>query len=257
MSLRFLSLFRKECMRFLRVVGQTVLTPVMNASLYLLIFGLSLGSHIPVAGGSPYLLFLIPGLLMMGVVNNSFQNSSGSIMTSKFHGDLEDLKTTPLTTAEIVWAMSLAGLLRGLIVSVSIGVTSAFFAGFQGISLTVDRVDILLFFLVFGGISFAQLGIVTGFLAKTFDQLNAFGMFVLLPLIYLGGVFFSLDNLHPFWSQVAAFNPLLYYINGLRLAVLGTADLGLGACLLVATAFLSLTSTSAYLAVRHGTYHRF
>lgn len=253
----FWALFRRECKRFIRVFGQTVLTPIMSASLYLLIFGLSLGAHIPVKGDLPYLLFLIPGLLMMGVLNNSFQNSSGSIITSKFHGDLEDLKTTPLSSHQIVWAMSLAGLFRGALVASSIAITSVIFAHLQGLKLTVQHLDWLVFFVIMGGISFAQLGLVVGFFAKSFDQLNAFGMFVLLPLIYLGGVFFSLDNLHPFWAKVAAVNPLLYYINGLRYAILGVSDFSVLTATTVALIFLAITTSLSYTAIKHGRYHRF
>ncbi len=227
-------------------------------TLYLLIFGVSVGQFIPVASGTPYLLFLVPGLIMMGVLNNAFQNSSGSIMVSKFHGDLEDLRTTPLTTQQVVWAMSVASMVRGLIVGLVITLTGQIFFRLQsGVWFTIVDPYLSLFFLVVGGLTFAQIGIFVAFFSTTFDQLNAFGAFILLPLIYLGGVFFSLENLHPLWREVSVFNPLLYFINGLRYGVLGTSDLAIARCVGMSFACVAVSSLLATWSVKRGHYHRF
>jgi ABC-2 type transport system permease protein len=221
----FFTLINREIRRFMKVSVQTVFTPMVSSALYLLIFGVSLGSHIQLASGVKYLAFLIPGLVMMGCLNNAFQNSSSSIVSSKFSGDLEDLKVAPISYEQIIWAMALGGLFRGALVgTITLFVGETFFYFTGGEFLGVAHPLILLFFVVVGGLSFALLGLSSAFWAKNFDHLSAVNSFVLLPLIYLGGVFFSLDSLHPFWRKVAEFNPLLYLINGVRFGFLGVSD---------------------------------
>jgi len=221
----FLSLFRKELLRFWRVIGQTLLIPLVNSTLYLMIFGVSLGDHIQVSNW-PYLAFLIPGLLVMGVMNNAFQNSSSSIATSKFHGDLEDLRVVPLSSTQIVAAMSVAGMFRGILVgTITFSVGEFFYWWRMGAALVPEHFAWLLFFLVTGGLSFSLLGIIVGFQARSIDQLSTIGGFILLPLMYLGGVFFPLESLHPFWRSLSRANPMLYFVNGVRHGILGQADI--------------------------------
>lgn len=221
----FITLYVREMKRFMKVIVQTVFTPLVTASLYLLIFGVSLGKNITISAGSSYLAFLIPGLVMMSVLNNAFQNSSSSIVAGKFSGDLEDWKVVPLSNQQIVWALSIGGLTRGLIVGfITFTVGTVFYLFMQHEFLIPAHFGWLLFFLAVGGLSFAKLGISVAFWAKTFDQLSAVGTFMLLPLIYLGGVFFSLEGLHPFWQAVSKFNPVLYFINGVRYGIIGHSD---------------------------------
>jgi ABC-2 type transport system permease protein len=221
----FISLFKKEIMRFWKVVGQTVFTPLVNASLYLLIFGVSLGKSITLANGISYLAFLIPGLVTMATLNNAFQNTSSSILGSKFHGDIIDLKIVPLTLNQIVAAFSLGAIVRGITVgAVTFIVSQVFHYIAVGHFLGVIHPFWLLFYLTAGGITFGLLGITVGFWARNFEQVNAIGGFVLLPLIYLGGVFYSLENLHPFWQKISQVNPLLYFVNGVRYSILDHAD---------------------------------
>ncbi len=221
----FFSLYKRELNRFLKVIFQTVFTPLITASLYLLIFGVSLGKSITLSSGLSYLSFLIPGLVMMSVLNNSFQNSSSSVVSGKFSGDLEDLRVVPLSVSQILWAMSIGGLTRGFMVgSITFFVGQVFHYVVIGELLSVEQPLVLLFFLIIGGLSFAQLGIAVAFWAKTFDQMSAVGAFVLTPLIYLGGVFFSIESLHPFWKSLSYFNPMLYFINGVRYGLLGQSD---------------------------------
>ncbi len=223
--LPFLTLYKREIKRFMKVVYQTIFTPFITSALYLLIFGVSLGKSITLESGIAYLTFLIPGLVMMTVLNNSFQNCSSSVVSGKFSGDLEDFKVSPLSSSQILWAMSLGGLTRGLIVSViTFAVGQIFHYVNLGSLLPVYNFLWLIFFLIIGGLSFAMLGISVAFWAKTFDQMSAVGSFVLMPLIYLGGVFFSIEGLHPFWKTISLFNPLLYLINGVRFGMLGVAD---------------------------------
>ena len=251
-------LLKREVQRFMRVIGQTILSPIINAFLYLFIFGVSIGNHVEMGFKVSYLVFLIPGLIMMGVLNNAYQNAASSIMISKYHGDLEDLKVTPLTPFQIVWAMSAASLLRGLLVGTMIGITGQLFIYIQeGAFFPVAHPLQALFFLSMGGLAFGQIGICVGFVAKTFDHMNSFGAFILLPLIYLGGVFFSLDLLHPVWKSISLGNPLLYYINGFRAATIEQGDLPLSLCATAGLCFLATSSLFAYLAVKKGVYQRF
>lgn len=253
----FLTLYKKEVFRFWRVIGQTVGAPIVNSSLYLLIFGVSLGKSIQLDSGVSYLAFLIPGLVMMSVLNNAFQNSSSSITTSKFHGDLQDLRVVPLSQLQIISAYCLGGLTRGLLVGCITFSVGQIFYYINGQSLLgISNLFWLLSFLVLGGLVFALLGIIVAFYAKTFDQLSAVGNFVLLPLMYLGGVFYSIDSLHPFWQVISKVNPLLYLINGVRYGLIGVSDVdpwfGLSITLISGFALYFV----ARLAIKKGSYTR-
>lgn len=253
----FFSLLRREVMRFLKVAAQTVLTPMINSSLYLLIFGVSLGASIKIESGVSYLAFLIPGLVMMSCLNNSFQNSSSSVVGSKFGGDLEDFKAAPLSPQQLIWAYSIGALFRGLIVGfLTFMVGQVFFYVSEGHFLSISNIFVLMAFLVIGSFSFAQLGISVAFWARTFDQLSAVSGFVLLPLIYLGGVFYSIENLHPFWQGVSRANPLLYLINGVREGILGTSDVDVNFAFLVALGGFLVTHLIAYMSLKKGSYLR-
>ena len=233
----FLMLFFKEILRFKSVAVQTVVTPVITSTLYLLIFGVSLGQNIHLENGLTYLAFIIPGLTMMGVLNNAFQNSSTCIVSGKFTGELEDYKVAPLSYAQIIWALGLGGLLRGVVVgSITLLVGEVFFYFTMGHFLPLSQVFFLLFFVFSGGLIFAFLGLSVALWARNFDQLSIVNSFILLPLIYLGGVFFSLESLSPFWQTISRFNPLFYLINGVRYGILGYADVSMfwaiGVCFL-------------------------
>jgi ABC-2 type transport system permease protein len=255
---RFRILCLKEIHRFVRVLGQTLLAPVINALLYLLIFGVSLGRHVELGVGVPYLSYLIPGLVMMGVLNNAFQNSASSLMISKYHGDLEDLKVTPLNSHHIVWAMSFASLIRGTLVGTAIFLAGeCFFYTQNGQFLPVAHPAWLLMFLGVGGLAFGQVGLIIGFLARTFDEMNTFSAFIILPLIYLGGVFFTLRNVHPIWMAVSRANPLLYFVNGVRYAIIDYADVTVLTSASVCIAFLIACTAGCYVAVAKGAYRRF
>lgn len=253
----FLVLLEREVRRFGKVLVQTIVTPLINSSLYLLIFGVSLGGSITLSSGVSYLAFLIPGLVMMGCLNNSFQNSSSSIVSAKFGGDLEDYRVSPLSNQQIIWAMAFGGLLRGLIVgSVTFVVGQIFFYYSEGSVLGVAHPFVLVSFLILGGLSFATLGISVAFWAKTFDQMSAVGAFVLLPLLYLGGVFFSIENLHPFWKLLAKFNPLLYLINGVRYGILGISDVPIETAAVVAVLSLLVFHVIALRSLSKGSFVR-
>lgn len=224
----FLAVLRREIARFMKVIVQTIVTPLVSSFLYLLIFGVSLGAQMGATNGVNYLNFLIPGLMMMSLINNSFQNSSSSITTAKFSGDLEDLKVAPLSNFQIISAMSVAALIRGAAVSVITLIVGMCFLYFQtGEVMTVKHPLITLYFVCISGLMFGLIGISVAFFAKSFEQISAFSSFILLPLTYLGGVFLSVEHLHPIWQKISELNPLLYLINGLRYGILGVSDVNI------------------------------
>ncbi len=254
----FLTLYEREMKRFMKVIFQTVVSPLITATLYLLIFGVSLGQSIEIESGHSYLAFLVPGLVTMSVLNNAFQNSSSSIVSGKFSGDLEDLRVVPLGHQQILWAMSIGGLTRGLLVGVItffVGVIFEIMTGASAVSGVAHPLW-LLFFLVVSGLSFAKLGVSVAFWAKSFDQVSAIGSFVLLPLIYLGGVFFPLEKLHSFWKMVSQFNPVLYFISGVRYGLLGVTDVNVVTAASVSLAFLVVFHLLALRALAKGNYQR-
>jgi ABC-2 type transport system permease protein len=257
MARPFLTLYYREIQRFLKVIVQTIFAPVVSSSLYLLIFGVSLGDKITLSDGTSYLAFLIPGLVMMSVLNNAYQNTSSSIVSGKFGGDLEDWRIVPLSSHGILWALSLGGLTRGLVVGIiTLLVGEAFFYVMQGELFFPTQPLLLILFLVIGGLSFSMFGISVAFWAKTFDHVSGVGSFVILPLIYLGGVFFSLEGLHPFWQSLSKVNPLLYFINGVRYSTLGISDVGVWPSLAVSTVSMFVFYVVALRVLRRAQYTR-
>lgn len=253
----FLSLYYREICRFYKVIVQTVLAPIVNSGLYLIIFGVSLGESIQLANNLSYLAFLIPGLIMMSVLNNAYQNSSSSIISGKFGGDLEDWRIVPLSTHNILWALSLGGLTRGLIVGlITLAVGEVFHWIMEGSFLMPVHPFSLLVFLTIGGLSFSMLGISVAFWAKTFEHISGVGSFIILPLIYLGGVFFSLDGLHPFWQHASKVNPLFYFINGIRYSMLGISDVPVGTALAVSAAAMIIFYGIALRVLKSAQYTR-
>lgn len=253
----FLTLLEREIQRFLKVLMQTIISPLVSSFLYLLVFGVSMGGQLESIKGIPYLGFLIPGLMMMGLMNNAFQNSSSSIVTSKFSGDLEDIRVAPLRNYQIISALSCAALIRGLVVAFVTFVVGTLFYYFQYKSfLGLAHPWVLLFFLIFGGLIFGLLGISVAFMAKTMDQLSAFSSFVLLPLTYLGGVFVSIEHLHPFWQMVSKWNPLIYLINGLRYGFLGVSDVDIHSGMAITLVCFLLFYGAALASLNRGSFQR-
>ena len=252
----FFMLLTREIRRFGKVLIQTVVAPLITSSLYLLVFGVSLGQKLQV-GDVPYLAFLIPGLVMMGCLNNAFQNCSSTIVSAKFGGDLEDFRVAPLSRLQIIWALAFGGLARGVIVgSITFAVGELFYYVVHGELLPVKEPLAFVGFMALGGLCFAMIGISVGFWSKSVDQISAVGSFIILPLIYLGGVFFSLENLHPFWQNISKFNPLLYFINGVRFGVLGWSDVNIVYATVIAIATLLTLQMVALRSLKTGSFTR-
>ena len=254
----FLALTRKEISRFVKVWIQTLVSPTVNAVLYLTVFGLSLGSFLEAYPGVTYLSFLLPGLVALSCLNNSLQNASSSIMASKFYGDLQDLRLIPLSPLLITFAFQVGCLIRGWVVACVVLIVGEIYAVLsQGHWIFPSHPFYFFAFVSLGALSFGAIGIFAGFITKSFDQLNIITTFVVLPLIYLGGVFFPLHGLSPFWQEASLFNPLLYLIHGIRWSVLDVHEISIATCGLVSVSFLVLSTSIAWASVRFGSYQRF
>jgi ABC-2 type transport system permease protein len=253
----FWALTFREIKRFLKVAVQTVYMPIVNSGLYLLIFGVSIGQYITLPNGMSYLAFLIPGLVMMGALNNALMNSSSSIITAKFSGELEDIRVVPLSTQNIVWAMAVGALVRGWLVGlITYCVGVAFYWLQSGEFLFVKHPFYLLYFLTVGNLAFGKLGIAVAIWARNFDHVATATALVITPLLYLGGVFYSLKSLSPFWQTVSHFNPLVYMINGVRFGILGISDVNIGLCAVVVAIALVASHVLALFSLRYGSYNR-
>lgn len=239
-------------------MSQTILSPLVNSALYLLVFGVSLSKVVSPYPGVNYLEFLIPGMIALGAFNNALQNSASSVMVSKFHGDLQDLRIIPLRPIYISMAYALACLARGFIVAAATLLIGQIFAWLQLGHFVLPQNWLLFFyFLGMGTLIFGNIGIWAGFIASSFDQINSVTTFVVLPLIYLGGVFFSMQSMPEFWQIVSQFNPLVYLIQGLRWSMLNVSDISIGLCIGMSFLFFSLSGFIAWYAVRFGSYQRF
>ncbi len=253
----FYALVLREVRRFLKVAVQTVFMPVVNSFLYLLIFGVSLGPRLALSNEVSYLAFLIPGLVMMGALNNALMNSSSSIIIAKFSGELEDLRVAPLSPYNIIWAMAVGALFRGFVVGgITFLVGYGFYFYHHGALLTIAHPLALIFFLSVGCLAFGKLGIAIALWSKNFDHVSAITAFIVMPLLYLGGVFYSIHNLHPFWQLISKYNPLLYFINGVRYGILGMSDVDTMIAALVAIVTLLISHAMAIWSLQTGSYHR-
>lgn len=217
--LPFITLVKREVLRFLSVAVQTLITPVITASLYLLIFGVSLGSKIDLFPQISYLQFVVPGLIMMGTMNNAFANTSSSIFFSRYIGNIVDLLVTPLTSAQFIFAFIFAAILRGVLVGTSTWVVSTFFTGLPWVHPLLAIGMLLL-----AAFLFAAFGIIAGIYSNTFDNISMYTNFLILPLIYTGGLFFPVSHMPPFWQKVSHLNPITYMIDGFRHSILGVGD---------------------------------
>ena len=218
----FFTLTEREVSRFLRVWQQTIIPPMITSILFILIFGYSLGSRISAVAGVSYIGFIIPGLLMMGVIMSAYSNTSSSLYISKFQGQVQEYLVAPLSYWQIIFALTIAGVLRAILVGVGILAVSLLFT-----SLTVHSYAMLLFFIVMVSLLFSFAGIATALWAGNFDQMSVFATFLITPLTYLGGVFYSISMLPPFWGTVARFNPILYMVDGFRYGFIGITDVPL------------------------------
>ena len=213
------TLLYKEIWRFWKVAFQTIAGPVLTAMLYLLIFGHALESHVKVYDTVSYTAFLVPGLAMMSLLQNSFANSSSSLIMSKVMGNLVFLLLTPLSYWHWFVAYVGAAAVRGLVVGLGVFLVSTLFTGISFVAPVW-----IVVFAVMGATLMGTLGLIAGLWAEKFDQLAAFQNFVVMPMTFLSGVFYSIHSLPPFWQGVSHFNPFFYMIDGFRFGFFGVSD---------------------------------
>ncbi len=228
--IRLLTLTRREVSRFMKIKGQTLGAPLLETFLYISIFGAALGSRVGEIDGIDYVVFVIPGLIMMAWAMNSFTNNSSSILQQKFQGAIDDQLSSPASPVQLLLAFSLGGFLRGLIISVITFVAASFL-----VDLPVDHALVLIPSLFLVGMFFSQLGVLVGVRAEQFDDVSFAQTFILQPLIFLGGVFYSASLLPEPYQTLTHFNPVYYMISLVRYGFLGIADVNVALSLIVLT----------------------
>jgi ABC-2 type transport system permease protein len=241
------TLLSKEVRRFLRVPGQTVLSPLISTTLYFVVFGYSLGGRVHQVDGVPYVTFIVPGLVFLGMANNSFLNTSSSLFITKIQGTVVDLLAAPLGPAELLFGFIGGGMVRGLAVGLLTWVVAAAFTGFR-LTHALPTIG----FLIIIAYVFSMLGFLAALWAEKFEQINFFPTFVMLPLTFLGGVFYSVTALPEPWHGISLFNPMVYMVEGLRYGMLGSSSLSpaLGGGILGLVAFAA--TGLAFAALRSG-----
>lgn len=242
----FLTLLKKELLRFWRVAFQTVAAPVLTALLYLLIFSHVLDEHVAVHG-LRYTAFLIPGLVMMQVLQNAFANSSSSLIQSRVTGSIVFLLLPPISYGAFWAAFVLAAVVRGLVVGIGVLAVTLWFAP----AWPAEPLWALAFAMV-GAALLGTLGIMAGMWAEKFDQLAAFQNFLIMPLTMLSGVFYSIHTLPPFWQTISHYNPVFYMIDGFRYGFFGVADVAPERALAVVLACLAVAASLNLWLLRRG-----
>lgn len=214
------TIVKKEVHRIFRIWSQTLLPSVITVTLYFLIFGSFIGSRIGELDGYSYIEFIVPGLIMMAVITNSYTNVVSSFFSAKFQKNIEELLVSPLKSNTILIGFLAGGIIRGLMVGLLVTAVSLFFAPMEIYSITL-----VLAIILFTSTFFSLCGFINAVFARKFDDIAIVPTFVLTPLIYLGGVFYSIHFLPPVWQKVSLFNPILYLVNIFRYAVLGISDI--------------------------------
>ena len=243
----FTTLFYKELLRFWKVAFQTVAAPVLTALLYLVVFAQALEGRMQVYDKVPYTAFLVPGLIMMSVLQNAFANSSSSIAQSKITGNILFVLLPPISHAEFFVAYVGAAIVRGLAVGLGVLVVTVWF-----VPLRPEAPYWALAFAVLGSALLGVLGVIAGIWAEKFDQLAVFQNFVILPLSFLSGVFYSIHSLPPVWQTLSHANPFFYMIDGFRYGFFGVSDVAPGISLLVVGLSLVLVSAVALGMLKSG-----
>ena len=218
-TIAYYTLIRKEWVRMTRIWSQTFLPSIVTTTLYYVIFGAFIGSQIAPIHGYSYMQFIVPGLVMMAVITNSYSNVVSGFFGMKFQHNLEELMVSPTPNWVVVLGFVSGGVIRGVVVGILVLLTSLFFT-----HLTIFNFTVLISASVLTSVLFSLAGLLNGIFAKGFDGISIVPTFVLTPLTYLGGVFYSVDRLPPFWREVSLFNPILYMVNAFRYGFLGISD---------------------------------
>lgn len=241
------TIMRKEVVRILRIYLQTIVPPVITMTLYFIIFGNLIGSRVGEMGGFAYMEFMAPGLIMMSVITNSYGNVVSSFFAAKFQGHLQEMLVAPVSSIVIIIGHVAGGVMRGLLVGAVVTVVALFFT-----KVEVQHPFITISMLVLTAIVFSMGGMINAIFARKFDDVSIIPAFVLGPLTYLGGVFYTTALLPDFWASVSALNPILYMVNGFRYGMLGISDINIVTAYVVVLVFVVLTFATCYYLISRG-----
>jgi ABC-2 type transport system permease protein len=229
----FYTMLRSDFVRIMRIWSQTLLPPIVTTSLYFVVFGTFIGSQLPPIHGLTYIQFIVPGLIMMSVITSSYTNTVSTFFFAKWQRTLDEVLVSPMPEWLVIGGFVSGGVMRGLIVGALVGVVGLFFT-----HLAIYNALVLVAALVLTSILFSLAGLINGVFAKGFDGISIVPTFVLTPLTYLGGIFFSIQQFPEFWQRVSLFNPILYMINAFRWGFFGVSDINIWVCFAVLISFI-------------------
>jgi len=237
----------KEVLRFARIWMQTILPPAITTLLYLLIFGNLLGQRLGEMDGYSYIDFIVPGIIMMSIITNSYANVVSSFYSTKFQHQIEELLVSPMPNVLILLGYVLGGVARGLAVGVVVTLMTMLFT-----DLRIDNLLLTLLVAFLTALLFSLAGFINAVFAKSFDDISIVPTFVLTPLTYLGGIFYSISLLPEFWQTASHFNPIFYMVNAFRYAILGVSDVSMSSAFLIIGAFIVVLATLSLMLLNRG-----
>lgn len=241
------TIIRKEMVRVLRIWIQTIVPPAITMTLYFVIFGNLIGKRIGTMDGFDYMQYIAPGLIMMSVITNSYGNVVSSFFGAKFTRHIEEMLVAPMSNASIIIGHVAGGVLRGLLVGTLVTVIALFFT-----HLDIAHPFIMISVVFLSSIVFSLAGFINAIFATKFDDISIVPTFVLTPLTYLGGVFYTISLLPPFWQSVSKANPILYMVNAFRYGILGKSDIDIGHAYVILFVFIVVLFTACVQLMRRG-----
>jgi len=244
----FKTIIIKEIRRYLRIWPQTLVPPAITMTLYFVIFGALIGSRIGSMDGFSYMEFVVPGLIMMAIINNSYANVVSSFYSAKFHHSIEEMLVSPVSNQVILMGYVMGGVSRGLLVAVVVTCVSMFFT-----ELRVHNWGVMILVVMLTAILFSLAGFLNAIFANSFDDISIIPTFVLTPLTYLGGVFYSMSLLSEFWQAVSMANPIFYMVNAFRYGVLGVSDINVWASIMAISVFIAILYSVCITLLNRGT----
>jgi ABC-2 type transport system permease protein len=243
-----LTIIRREIVRFMRIWVQTLIPPVITITLYFVIFGKLIGSRIGEMGGFSYVEFVVPGLIMMSIITNSYGNVVSSFFSVKFQKSIEEVLVSPTPNYIILLGYVFGGVIRGLLVGLIVTIVSMFFT-----DLSIHNLSVTVSIVFLTAIVFSLAGFLNALFARSFDDISIIPTFVLTPLTFLGGVFYSIELLPEHWQSVSQLNPILYMVNAFRYGILGTSDINIVTAFVGVIGFIVLLSAVCLYLLSHGT----
>ena len=243
----YLTLARKEISRFLRIWQQTFFPPIITTSLYFVIFGNLIGKRIGEMDGYAYIDFIVPGLILMSIITNSYANVASSFFGAKFQSFIEELMVTPTSPRIIMLGYVTGGVTRGILIGFIVSLVSLLFT-----DISIHNGLVVISIALLTSVLFSLAGLLNGLFANSFDDVSIVPTFILTPLTYLGGIFYSINLLPEFWQKLSLINPILYMINAFRYGFLGISDINLTLSYVIITAFIVVLASWAYYLLKNG-----